>query len=291
MQKMRRLILWLVLCAWCGPACAVSIRVMTWNMHNFPSGVMDLRAPEAEPANHATAAAVIRRERPDVLVMQEIRDSAAVQVLLDSVGIPAYRLLVCSRFCDPPGIPLFQQVAIVSRLPLIRSGWKKWATLGAVDPPRGFAYAMVRNGGEVVLICGVHLKSNMVKDSDRERAAQLNILQRELAVQQLVRFIETDRALAAAGLAAAVVAGDFNTNRDDPQFTSERTLAVLDEAGFAECFAGLSTEQRLTWRGSGAFAAATFDYVFVRGLTYTGRTRVVAGGMGDHDPVVVDVGR
>lgn len=98
-----------------------------------------------EGGNFAKAARIIKETRPHLILIQEIRDSAACLTLIDSMKIFDYFLLTCSSYRDNAGIPLFQQVAIIARIKPILSACKQWQSLGVVEPPRGFAYSDRKN--------------------------------------------------------------------------------------------------------------------------------------------------
>jgi endonuclease/exonuclease/phosphatase family metal-dependent hydrolase len=64
-----------------------------------------------------------------------------------------------------------------------------------------------------------------------------------------------------------VIGGDFNTNHDQAIFAAERTLDSRADAGYQNRFAGLALSERVTHPGSHGFPDATFDFIFVKGLT------------------------
>jgi len=160
--------------------------------------------------------------------------------------------------------------------------WRKWSSFGLVEPPRGFASAIIEHSGKHTLVCNVHLKSNLVRDTDYDRGIQINILKRELAAQQLLRYISTDSSLDGINISSVVVAGDFNTNNDNPKFVSERTLAVLDSAGYLNCFKGFSSDNRITIPSKGEYPATTFDYIFIKSLRFAGIPLIIENTISDH---------
>jgi endonuclease/exonuclease/phosphatase family metal-dependent hydrolase len=268
---------------------AQGLRVATWNLHDFPSGVYNLRKPEAEAKNIAAAAAVLKDLKADVILLQEVRDVEACTNLAAALLPDAYRVLACSAYRDEAGIPTFQQEAILSRLPVVEASWERWRTVGLVDPPRGFAYALLETGTTRVAFYCLHLKSNLAQGANPERQAQLNVLKRELAMEQLLRHLrgieqaQTNRAL------AVVVGGDLNTNADNPAFVSERTLGLLVADGFASGFEGLSVSERITCPGKGRYPDATFDYLWAKGVRSGGKPDVIVTDVSDHYPVVRDL--
>jgi endonuclease/exonuclease/phosphatase family metal-dependent hydrolase len=204
------------------------------------------------------------------------------EALVDSIRIDGYRVLSCSKFLDDYGIPGFQQLAIISKIPATYTCAKKWATFATIDPPRGFAAAIIQYEGRSILLCNVHLKSNLVNDDIYERGVQINILKRELAIQQLVRFISHDSEIVKRDVSSAIVAGDFNSNTDNPLFVSERTFALLDSSGFTNCFSGINAKSRITHPGKDDYPSATFDYIFVRGMHYIEKAKILTNNISDH---------
>jgi endonuclease/exonuclease/phosphatase family metal-dependent hydrolase len=289
MQDLRRLILRPALVAlWLLAACVShgeSLRVTTWNLHDFPSGVYNLRKPEVEPENIRKAAEVISERDPEVLLLEEIRDGDACRALIEALKPRQYHLAVCSEFKDVAGIPQFQQVAIVSKRPALKAGWGKWKTQGVVEPPRGFAYAVFQMGDETILFYALHLKSNRSGGGDPERETQLNILKRELAMEQLLRHAEEIGSKMEIRPSTVVVGGDMNTNGDNVLFASERTLGLLRESGFQGCFDQTQFQDRITCPGKGRYPDATFDYIFFRGMTMGAGPNVTPNRVSDHNPV------
>jgi hypothetical protein len=94
---------------------------------------------------------------------------------------------------------------------------------------------------------------------------------REESVRQLLAHIGSGFPKYREGRAPAVlIAGDFNTDPDAPQFAAERTIAMVREAGFVSAFEGMpivgvrcrrtqgseAVADRLEWnRWNGGFSA------------------------------------
>ncbi|HQL51522.1 MAG TPA: hypothetical protein PLR91_10070, partial [Kiritimatiellia bacterium] len=231
-------------------------------MEWFPSGVANRRMPDIEPARITQAGEAIKKASPSILFVQELRDREACDKLAAAAGIKGLNVAVCSEFKDQTGIPIFQQCAILTSYPVVEAAAERWHTYGVVDPPRGYAYALLDVEGELVACYCVHLKSNLTrKPSDN----QMNILKRELAATQLIgRIKKTDHA--GRKVTRFVIAGDFNTNIDEPAYLSEGTIRSLLEAGFRDGFEGLDKKDRVTLPASGPYPDTTFDYIFHKGF-------------------------
>jgi endonuclease/exonuclease/phosphatase family metal-dependent hydrolase len=241
-------------------ASARDISVVSWNLQWFPGKSPFARAPAR--SNHlAEAKADLQRLNPDVFVAQEISN---VQAFHDLVSVlTGYTVHVVSNFPRPGG-GRSQQVAIASRFPA-RSAWAAAWQQTTNRPPRGYAFAALDVGDELVMVYSLHLKSNRV---DPDTTAAMCIAKREDAIRQLLdHATKTAKDLAPDGNVGCIVAGDFNTNIDNPELAGERTLQMMEEAGFANAWHGGAQPDRLTWTGSKDFPPCTFDYVFARGVT------------------------
>ena len=288
MQDLRRLAhVALLLAAVLASRGEPGIRIATWNMRNFPSGSYNLRHPDLEPGRIRQAAAVVQEIQPDVLVLQEIRDDETCQRLAAESGLTNLAVAVCSQFRDEFGVVSFQQLAILTRLPVVSAWAERWKAESNVSPPRGFVSAIVRWNGAKVAVYGVHMKSNLVI-AGGEKEAQLNILRREVSARQLLAHLTHGQTNEQLRAMHAVVAGDFNTNRDNPLFVSECTLDVFEVGGFTNCFRGLAPEQRVTYLSDGRYPPATFDYVLFKGMVLGHGPKLVETSISDHAAVWVD---
>jgi endonuclease/exonuclease/phosphatase family metal-dependent hydrolase len=272
-----------------GIAIAETIRVTTWNLQWFPSGVPDVILPEVEARRIQEAAQTIAVLNPDVLLLQEVRDWESCQKLAEAIKASAgleYHVTVCSAFKDPVGQMVgWQQVAILSKSSAQAAWASPWTTKGILDPPRGYAFAVFHFGQADVGFYSVHLKSNLVRGND-EKTKQINILKRELSAEQVVaRSGEASKDF--PQIKGFVVAGDLNTNRDE--FVSERTLGIFETAGFNDPFAILPLASRVTHPAKGRYPDTTFDYVLAKGLRHLGTPEILKSKVSDHLPVTCEL--
>jgi endonuclease/exonuclease/phosphatase family metal-dependent hydrolase len=271
-------------------ALGTELKVTTWNLEWFPSGASrGLSNSGAEAERIAATAAVLKVIDSDILVLEEVRDLKACEALVAALSPLQYHIAVCSRFKDGfGGVVGLQQVAILSKYSAFAAWFDNWNSFGAVDPPRGFAFAAFRVGTNDVGVYGVHLKSNLVK-GDLERGRQLNILKRELAAEQLMSHFDKVSQIVSNELECLIVAGDFNTTSDQLEFASEKTLTVFEQSGFNSGFEGLHLLERVTIPGKGQYPDATFDYIFVRSAAVVSRPIITASKVSDHYPVLRSV--
>ena len=284
---MRRLILLLFLLGSCLQAKEISIT--TWNLEWFPSGnSKGIASTEIESKRIADAAEVLRKLDSDIIVLQEVRDYEVCEALAKAIG-PKYQVLVCSAFKSGfGGSRGLQQVAILSKYPA-QSCWSEdWKTFGKVDPPRGFAFAHIQIDGKDIAVYGVHLKSNLIMGGDKFKTTQLNILKRELAAEQVLAHSSKLPKVLGQNFEAVIVAGDFNTNKDQMDFASEKTLQTFEDNGFTSGFENIPLPQRVTHPSKGRYPDATFDYVFVKGSKEKPlNPSILKSQASDHLPVTV----
>ena len=156
-----------------------------------------------------------------------------------------------------------------------------------VDPPRGFAFAWFKIGNENIGVYSLHLKSNLIMRGNNEVETAKNIRKREVATQQLLNHLRDTIATAISSITTVIVGGDFNTNKDQPMFASEKTLSTLTDAGFRNCMEGLPLLKRVTHPGNHGFPDATFDYLF--SVNAASRDALITlSDVSDHYPVTCD---
>ena len=270
---------------------AVHLTCTFWNVEWFP-GRRPHAGAKAQASHVAAVLPAIQQLDPDVLGLEEVGDAEAARLLTDHLP-GGFRVDACTEFTrDPTGEPSRQQIVLCSRLPLLTAGWQRWAPDdGGRVPRRGFAFAAYRAApGEVLLVYGLHLKSNL---ADEPGGDATNVAMREESTRQLVVHEAQERAVCAqwGRVRMVVVGGDMNTSLDDGRFASETTLRALrDEGAFRWAWEGVPLALRLTLPGSGQYPATCFDHLFYRGdgvrvasasVLSTGRSA------SDHRPVTV----
>ena len=282
-------------------ACLSHVRgdvlVTTWNMKWFPSGIPDLRSDDhAERKAIAGAGRLLsdavkdqtRRSGADIVVLaQEVRDTETMLNYAAAAGVKGLKVVSVSNFKDGD-VPIWQQVAILSTLPVLDAGFATWARGIGVSIPRGFAYALLDGGKKGPIACfSLHLKSNVNRSgSDVER--QKNIYKREAAAAQVLAVVRKMRDSLPGKELRVVVGGDFNTNDDDLEYVSEATLRSFYGAHFRSCFRDLKKSQKITHPGSGRFPDATFDYILYRGFERIVSRKIYPGApLSDHNLVAL----
>lgn len=271
--------------------------VTTWNMKWFPSGVANMRNEDsAEEQTIACAGRLLqnafkdqtRKSGADLIVLaQEVRDAEAMTNYINAAGISGLKVVSVSNFKDGD-VPIWQQVAILSTLPVLDSGYATWAKGIGVTIPRGFAYALLDGGDDGPIACfSLHLKSNLnLSGSDVE--SQKNIYKREAAAAQVLAVVRKMRDAFPERELRVIVGGDFNTSDDSLEFVSESTLRSFYGAHFRSCFRDLKKSQKITHPGTNGFPDATFDYILYRGFERIVSRKIYPGvPLSDHNLVAL----
>lgn len=276
------------------------ISCCTWNMKWFPSGKRNLRADASEEREKCqTAGRMLLRSLQNleagrcakraILFVQEVRDAETCTNLAFGIGIDDMKVASVSDFKDRVGLSLWQQTAILTTLPIIDAGFEAWKGGSGVTPPRGFTYALLDAKEDGHILCfSVHLKSNL-NQKGTEFEDQSNIYKRECCAAQILDVIARYRD-AGKSVSRVVIAGDFNTNEDDPAFVSEATLRSFYGAHFRSCFAGMKKKDRVTHPGRGIYSDATFDYILYKGFERARVRRIFSGDpISDHHIVGINL--
>ena len=252
---------------------ASTVRVTTWNLEWFPNRSPDETSPAAQAARIRGAADVLRPLNPDIILLQEIKDYDAVAQLAEAIKPKTYHVAICSAFRERDEIGK-QQVAILAKENAQAAWAEPWISLRGIDPPRGFAFAWFKINGQDVGVYSVHLKSNRLAGKQNSRSAAdeadqtaKNIAKREVAIEQILTHVREVIGKKMPMVRSIVVGGDFNTNRDNPEWAKDTTLAKFKPEGFTDPYEGLAPALRVTHPGSGSYPDATFDYLFYKNAT------------------------
>lgn len=273
MQNLRWLILFLLLAA--SASGAVVVRLVTWNLEWFPGGKPSA-TPEERERHFLQIANSLPQLRADVLVLQEVRDNETAERLARL--LPGFQVHVTSAFKDPfTKTAGEQQITLLSRFPA-NAAWAEAWKRGWASAPRGYAYARLMVSGRPLHIYGLHLKSNLGNPVE-------NTSKREDAMEQLLGHIRDE----ARPGEPVVVAGDFNTSKEQVNLAADTTLIKIEKEGFFWSFAGIPPEQRVTVPSKGRYPDACFDHIYVRGLGKPVALVLKNLHGSDHLPVAVDL--
>lgn len=263
----------------------------------FPSGKKDLRL-DNEHERIQIAGEMLQRATEDlkkedkktdqIYFLQEIRDAVTCSNLIFSLNNREIKLASISSF-NTGGAKDWQQMAILTSLPVLDSDFEAWHNEDGISPPRGFTYALLSYKDGYIACFSIHLKSNLNKDGSIY-GEQLNIFKRESSARQLLNKIKEIKEKYNDKKIYVLIAGDFNTNIDNPQFISENTLRSLYAAHYRSCFRDLKLEDRITCPGKGEYPDATFDYILYKDFPTDPETKIYDGSaISDHNIVTIKI--
>ena len=201
-----------------------------------------------------------------ILFFQELRDESACSNLVAEIGVTNLVVAGVSAFRDFDRRLGWQQNGIVTDMPVLDANFSYWRRSKKVLPPRGYTFALL-DGGEkdgLIACCCVHLKSNYGATKPEIRAA--NALKRELSISQFLEQTKKITAPDGRRVTRILLAGDFNTDPFSGAFGEERTISMLSDAGFVNCFEGMPLEARGTHPGNTRYPDSTLDFIFHRGF-------------------------
>lgn len=259
---------------------AKTITVAEWNLEWFP-GRSPTPTEEAKQKHMEAAQKVLKQINPDIFMAEEIGDWDSFAKLVSVV--PKLEVHTVSAFKYGNTVAR-QQEAIASTLPPNSTWSESWKKTEA-NPPRGMAFAaLTLPNGKLLFVYCVHLKAN---GGD----AQANISKREDSAKQLIVHVaDMEKIYKTNNVFGVIVSGDFNTNQDSPEWKGEKTIPILEQEGFYSTWSEIPASDRLTWRGSGRFAATTFDWIFINGLGKpAARMWRTSEDSSDHQPVILKV--
>jgi endonuclease/exonuclease/phosphatase family metal-dependent hydrolase len=259
---------------------AKSLTVAEWNLEWFP-GRSPTPTEEAKQKHMEAAQKVLKQLNPDIFMAEEIGDWDSFVKLVSVV--PKLQVHTVSIFKYGSTIAR-QQEAIASRLP-VNSTWSETWKKTEANPPRGMAFsALTLPDGKLLFVYCVHLKANG-GDSGA------NVAKREDSAKQIVAHVaDLEKIYKGYKVLGTVIGGDFNTNQDGPEWKDEKTIPILEQAGFYNTWTGVAPEKHLTWKGGGRFAATTFDFLFAKGLGKpTASLWKASEDASDHEPVVLKI--
>src|SRR6185295_9351965 len=191
--------------------------------------------------------------------LQDVRDKESCEKLAQQLKQSNYQVLVCSSFKDQAdGSIAKKQLAILSKRPALAGGAEEWKSDVRIQVPGGFVFAVIPFGREKIGFYSVQLKNNVIR-GNYERENQLNILKRELSAEHLLRHAGSVPISPTDRPDSIIIAGNFNTTLEQTRFISEKTLRLLEAAGFANGYANVPAQNRVTFPGRGRSADVTFD--------------------------------
>ena len=263
----------------------------------FPSGKKDIRLDNeheriqiaGDMLQQAAEELQGKDKKPErIYFLQEIRDAVTCSNLISSLNNSEIKLASISSF-NNGGAKDWQQTAILTSLPVLDAEYEAWHNEDGISPPRGFTYALLSYKDGYIACFSIHLKSNLNRDGS-VYGEQLNIFKRESSARQLLNKIKEIKEKYSDKKVCVLIAGDFNTNIDNPQFVSEDTLRSLYAAHYRSCFRDIKLKDRVTCPGKGEYPDATFDYILYKDFSTVPETKIFDGNaISDHHIVTMKI--
>ncbi|MDB6019730.1 MAG: hypothetical protein JWR19_4219 [Pedosphaera sp.] len=253
---------------------AAPVRVTTWNLQAANGA-----SPDTDTNRIQAAATVLKKLNPDVILLQHVRDWQMCGQLADALKPATYNVLVCSALRDPhTGASTKQQVAILSKKKAYFSWSEAWQAGNQPTLPGGYAFVAIRVGKEKVGFFSVALDDSGPNTANTVTA-------RETSIRQLLQQIDFVKQWVTNSAQAFVIAGAFNSGAND----SDKSVRLLEAAGFANGFADLPPDQTITLPGQAGAAGTTVDYVFALDTGFAAHPRIESGTAAKHYPVTCDL--
>ena len=229
------------------------LKIAAWNLQWFPGKTPSGEAATERTTHISAVIAELKAIDADILLLQEIRDPAGLQVIISAM--PEYSLDVVSDFSGN------LEVAILTRAPAkATEGFMQAFEEGEeANPPRGFAYATVMLTDESVLaVYSVHLKSN-------SGGIEETTPKREESARQLIAHCNglKERFEKEGKTFYAVIGGDFNSDPTSEKWAEDDTLRMIQDAGFRWAGQGVAREELISWLTDGRYPDAVFDHMMV----------------------------
>jgi endonuclease/exonuclease/phosphatase family metal-dependent hydrolase/uncharacterized protein YeeX (DUF496 family) len=280
-------IMGLVLFLAVAPGQAAPIRVTTWDLQ--PAITAATNGIKFQHSLLEDAAQSLKQLQPDVIMLQGVRDWENCHQLAQALQPAIYQVVVCSLFRDRNAKVLSRQVAILSKTKAYLTWSEQWQQDNEhLAAPGGFAFAAIQLGNKNVALFSADFGDDASSGTDDNRSIASQQACEESA-RQLVQQIASLRAWQNNRVQTFIVGGDFNTTLDDSRLAQEKTLSLLEQSGFANAFAGLPLEKRVTLRGDARQPAATLDYIFTRDAGQVGAAVVTPSALCEHAAVTCEM--
>lgn len=214
------------------------VRIVSYNIQNFEDGVGEKnRTPEDAQKHAAMAGAIIDKLDADIVILEEVENTAALKLLNDALAKP-YPVGFVSDYGTGRRRDKLND-AFLSRIPVADTHVLDFGPLdGDGRPTRGaIRFSVDLGGGDMLLVYAVHLKSNY---GVRSR----NIAQRKNALALIRADADRIRREKPDARWEVVVAGDFNVDPDLEEFKNDESMQPL--ADWNDLWLGRPIEERAT---------------------------------------------
>jgi len=272
------------------PSCfADTIRVTTWNLESATVAGRTNAAASTNQTSIRQAAAALKRQNPDVILLQQVSDWQMCDQLAQALKPAEYKVLICSSFQDPrTGTARRQQVAILAKRKAYFSWSEAWRTKGQAALPGGVAFAALQIGKQRIGFFSVQAGTAPARGADPGQSAA-NLRAQAASVAQLLEQVGSVTNWVANRAQVLVVGGTFDPGTPDELAAQDRPLQMLEEAGFGDAFLEVPAAERVTRPGRAGQLGTTVDYIFTQPAGCATNPRIPSTPAFVHRPVTCDV--
>ena len=271
------------------PSQAASIRVTTWDLQPGAAAGTNGLSDQWQQSLVQEAAESLKKLRPDVILLQGVAGWETCRQLAQALRPEAYQVVTCSSFGDAGAKLWPRQVAILSKAKASLAWSQPWQNSSvSAASAGGFAFAAIRMGNKNIGFFSVQLGDGAAPGTEETRNAACQQARGESA-RLLVKQIDSLQDWRDNRLQTFIVGGDFDTTPDDMHLVDERTLPLLEEAGFDNALAGLPLEKRITLPGDDRRPAATLDYIFTRAAGLVNPALITPSALCEHGAVTCEM--
>lgn len=221
------------------PPAADSFRVASYNIQDFADGAGDQDRSPTQARMQACAAAVLMDEiRPSILIVQEMENGDAVNLLNSCLTRPFASAWV-TILKDRQGRRDNHNLAVLSNVLIENPMQMDFGTVkGPGAPTRGaIRFEVPLTAEHRLLVYGVHLKSNF-GSRDKNQAQRLHALEFVRADADAIQREHPETAW------EILVVGDMNTDPENEEFKGDPTLQPLQ--GWVDLWRGRPLAERTT---------------------------------------------
>lgn len=246
---------------------AEPIRIVSWNLEALENAADKSASLDARINS---AALVLGRFKPDVVLLQEVPDwktSADIASRIDT----KFGVRICSAYGGEGPQRSRRQMAVLSSFNAAVSWHEGWSGSGEL----GYALALLEIGGRRVGFASLVLPDGA---NTNQSAARL------LAAGQFFAKLAELRTWKTNGPTAFLLGGTFGSGDEVSDVVLHRARAE----GFTSAFLNLSRDARATRRARNQRPAAITDYLYAEGGGYVAPVQLLPNIVSDHAIQMVD---
>ena len=224
---------------------AETLRVTTLNLEDMAGWSA---TSESAQRRINEAAQSLLKLRPDVILLEHVRDWQMCLQFAQALKPAEYNVLVCSSFRNAASAsPDQPQVAILARQKAYMSWSEAWHADGQTNTPGGYVFAAIQAGKHRIGFFSLQMEHGNRQDSGSTSAPPSP---QEKSVQQWLKAIDGCKKWVTNRIEGIVATGPF-----DPSLIDRGLLRTLEEAGFSNPFLEGTAEQLARAQVDGHLAA------------------------------------